>query len=67
MNPADFRKPVPRDGCSGRTLASGGSCTVGVRFKPETEGSMAARLWIPTSDVDEPLVKIRLTGIGLGP
>ena len=66
-SPSEFRKPLARDGCSGRTLASGQSCTVGVRFKPGAEGSMAAKLKIPTTDADEALVKIQLTGTGVGP
>jgi hypothetical protein len=64
-NPAEFRKLV--DGCSGRTLASGESCTVGVRFRPAVGGSLMSRLRIPTSDADEAMIKIELTGTGLVP
>lgn len=44
---ADFL--VPSDGCSGKRLASGQSCTVGVRARPRARGSRSATLWIASN------------------
>ncbi len=41
-NAADF--PINSDGCSGTTIAAGGSCTVAVVFNPTTAGARSAML-----------------------
>jgi urease beta subunit len=59
-----FRKPALTDLCSGRTLASTQSCTVGVRFRPGTPGATSAKLVIPSNDFNEDPLKVTLRGSG---
>ncbi len=54
------------DGCSGRTLANGQSCTVAVRFAPGTAGPMAARLRFSDDAPGSPR-EVALTGRALAP
>jgi len=56
-NTADFA--IVSNGCTGRSLASGASCSVGVRARPRARGSRNATLVITDNDqyggVSEPL------------
>jgi len=55
-----------QDGCSGVTLAAGGSCTVGVRFHPGRAGAYAARLEF-TDDAPGSPQPVALMGTGISP
>ena len=62
----DFSKGT--DNCSGKTLASGSSCTVDVKFEPTSAGEKKTILLIPSNDPDEPVLEVPLTGKGtVGP
>jgi len=57
---------VRSDGCSGKTLAPGASCTVEVGFQPRQEGVQSARLVIRTPSLGEnPTAALR--GAGAAP
>jgi hypothetical protein len=64
LNPDQFKIVVAANFCAGRTLAVGESCTVAVKFVPTTTGFQTARLRFPSSDADEAVVKVTLTGTG---
>jgi hypothetical protein len=64
-NAGQFRKPAPKDLCSGATLAPTETCTVNVRFKPDTGGTFTATLVIPSDDFNEPSIERTLIGTGL--
>jgi len=51
-NAPEFR--VTSDGCNGRNLAIGASCTIGVRFAPTALGARAATLSIPSNGAGAP-------------
>jgi hypothetical protein len=51
---------IALDGCSGQTLAPGGSCTLTVRFAPAGEGAFSDSFDIPSSDPDEGAVTYSL-------
>jgi alpha-tubulin suppressor-like RCC1 family protein len=55
---------VSDDGCSGRTVPSGGSCAVGVRFAPVAVGPAVATLRI-SSDTAAGATSVPLSGSGL--
>jgi TonB family protein len=57
---------VTSDGCSGKPLGTGESCTIGVTFNPGTEGVHSALLLVPTSSGARPL-ETMLTGIAAPP
>lgn len=50
--------------CSGATVASGGSCTVGVRFAPTATGNFADTLNVPSNDASDPSVAVAVSGSG---
>jgi uncharacterized repeat protein (TIGR01451 family) len=52
------------DTCSGQTLEPSTHCTVRVLFSPDSEGEKSALLSIPSSDPDNPLLEVLLTGRG---
>jgi acyl-homoserine lactone acylase PvdQ len=54
---------VASDGCSSRTLAAGGRCTIGVTFDPAAKGRATARLRI-VSDGSPAIAEIPLSGVG---
>jgi len=62
-NPADF---TTVDGCSGRTILAGSSCTVGVQFAPKARGSRTASLFFNDDAVDSPQI-VSLAGTAVGP
>lgn len=51
-NASEFR--VSSDGCNGRNLAIGASCTIGVRFAPSALGPRAATVSIPSNGAGAP-------------
>lgn len=55
---------VASDGCSGRKVAPGRDCRIGVRFAPAAPGRQAGRLTVGSDDPDEKLVAIALEGAG---
>jgi PKD repeat protein len=55
------------DGCSGQMLPPAGSCTVDVRFSPQSAGGKSANLSVPSSDPDTPTTVIALAGTGTTP
>jgi len=63
---ANFSKQ--NDLCSSKTIASGGSCTVDVKFSPMSLGYKSATLSIPSNDPDENPLNVPLSGTGdVGP
>lgn len=50
--------------CSGKTVASGGSCTVGVRFAPTATGNFTGTLNVPSNDADDPNIAVAVSGSG---
>jgi hypothetical protein len=63
-DPGQFGKPATKDACSGKTLGPTQACTIGVRFKPTSEGARSATLLIPSNDPDDDPVTVTLTGTG---
>lgn len=63
-NPSEFKKGATQDLCSGVTLVPTQTCTVGVKFKPTTTGSLSATLVIPSNDSNEASVTVALGGTG---
>lgn len=57
---------VTADGCSGTTVAPGGSCEIAVRFAPGWVGDKVARLELAANSSVAPLV-VPLTGRGTQP
>lgn len=53
---------VRTDGCSGRVLAPGTTCSVGVVFAPQAPGDQRGSLSIGSTDPDEPRVLVPLAG-----
>ena len=61
-NPGDFTKTA--DGCSGTTVAAGGTCSVSVSFAPTATGGRAASLSFTDSAGDSPQ-NVALSGTGV--
>ncbi len=61
-----FRKPEPRDSCSGRTLAAGETCTVFLRFRPMTGGEKNATLIVPSAARGQKPILVALSGTAVG-
>jgi hypothetical protein len=61
-NPTDFQ--VITDTCSGRSVAPGGSCAVGVRFNPTAGGARSAILKVIDNAANSPQA-LTMTGTGL--
>ncbi|GEM_PF-2328277 len=57
----DFSRWDPDDAC-GETLAPGQTCSVGIGFTRDDEGTSTATLTIATDDPDEPVVEVQITG-----
>ncbi|WP_025322790.1 choice-of-anchor D domain-containing protein [Deferrisoma camini] len=57
----DFSRWDPDDAC-GETLAPGETCSVGIGFSRDDEGTSTATLTIATDDPDEPVVEVQITG-----
>ena len=55
------------DGCSGTTLAAGGSCQVSSRFAPATEGALAGSLTAVSLTAGVSPVEVDLSGTGKAP
>jgi hypothetical protein len=66
LNPDQFVVVAASNLCAGRTLATGQSCTLVVRFKPTTPGLKTAKLRMPSNDPDEVSVKVMLSGTATG-
>ena len=60
---ADFAVDGSTDGCTGRVLAAGSSCTVRVTFSPSAVGDRAARLVVNHTGLNGP-TSVGLSGIG---
>jgi hypothetical protein len=58
---------VSRNGCSGRTLDVGASCTISFRFSPTKAGFFAAQASLPSSDVDSPVKALSFSGTAAAP
>ena len=56
---------IVSDGCSGRLLAGGESCFVGVRFTPSADGSRGATLTMSASELPGGRQQIALSGSGV--
>jgi uncharacterized repeat protein (TIGR01451 family) len=61
VNPGDFA--ISADGCSGKSVAAGGQCTVQVAFAPTATGARSASLRIVDDGSDGPRL-VSLTGVG---
>jgi Abnormal spindle-like microcephaly-assoc'd, ASPM-SPD-2-Hydin len=61
-NTTDFS--LAADGCTGRTLAPGASCTVTIAFTPTAIGERNGRLTVDSSDAVMH-APVRLTGVGV--
>ena len=57
---------ITNDGCTGQTIAPGGTCTVSVAFDPQSLGGRRATLSIPSNDPNSPDT-VTLTGTGTDP
>lgn len=57
---ADF--VMQSDYCSGQTLPPAASCSVSVKFSPQSAGSKTAALSIPSNDPDHPSLALPLSG-----
>jgi Ca2+-binding RTX toxin-like protein len=63
-NPGDFA--ISSNTCAGARVASGGTCTVGVKFTPAATGARGATVSIPSNAAGSPHV-VTLTGNGVTP
>jgi hypothetical protein len=61
-NPDQFKQVASLDLCSGVTLATTQTCTVGLKFKPTSAGAKNATLNIPSNDPVTGLVTVTLSG-----
>ena len=61
VNPGDFA--ISADGCSGKSVAAGGQCTVQVAFAPTATGARSASLRIVDDGSDGPRL-VSLAGVG---
>ncbi|ABQ27182.1 S8 family serine peptidase [Geotalea uraniireducens] len=57
---ADF--VMQSDYCSGQTLTPAASCSVSVKFSPQSAGFKTAALSIPSNDPDQPSLALPLSG-----
>ncbi len=64
LNPTEFLKSS--DGCTGKSLAVGTSCSILVKFKPAAGGLRTASLRVAANAADAPYVAV-LNGTGTGP
>ncbi len=64
LNSQDFA--VQTDGCSGKTLAAGGTCAVSITFKPSVAGSESGQLLIMSNANNSPAT-VSLAGTGVTP
>ncbi len=55
---------IIRDECSGRMLDTWEACEIWVVFEPSEGGVLEDTLYIPSSDPDNPIVKVNLMGVG---
>ena len=55
---------IVSDNCTDQTLAQSASCTITIRFSPETEDDFNSTFNIPSDDPDENPVTVALTGTG---
>ncbi len=55
---------IIRDECSGRMLYFGETCNIWVVFEPSEGGILEDVLYIPSSDPDNPIVRVNLIGVG---
>ncbi|MGV3661547.1 MAG: ELWxxDGT repeat protein, partial [Prosthecobacter sp.] len=62
---ADAASFILSSSLAGTQLLAGRSVTVGITFNPASTGARAASLQIISSDLDEPLFDIALTGTGI--
>jgi Protein of unknown function (DUF1566)/Putative Ig domain/Carboxypeptidase regulatory-like domain/Glucodextranase, domain B/Purple acid Phosphatase, N-terminal domain len=53
---------IVSDGCSGRALPGGGSCTVTVRFLSSSAGLSSGSFTIPSNDADTPNITVPMIG-----
>ena len=58
---------ISTDNCSGQILASGRSCTLAIRFSPDSYGSFNSNFNIPSNDPDRSLITVVLVGSGTKP
>ena len=56
---------ITADGCSGMSVAPAGTCTLTVRFAPNTAGSVSDSFDIPSNDAVTGTVTVSLNGTGL--
>ena len=63
VNTADF--DISHDGCSGRTIAPGDHCTVGVVFAPRALDARDALLIVPSNDPARGTLSLALRGTGI--
>ncbi len=55
---------IIRDECSGKMLYFGETCNIWVVFEPSEGGVLDDVLYIPSSDPDNPIVRVNLMGVG---
>jgi hypothetical protein len=53
--------------CSNQNVAPSESCSLSIRFAPQSLGAKTATLSIPSNDPDTPNVEVSLTGDGIAP
>jgi len=63
-NPLAAPFTITEDTCSGQTLAPNGSCFVGVRFKPSSQGSFTDSFDVPIN-TGTTVVTVKLSGEGV--
>lgn len=61
----NFSLEVNGCGSTTPTIVPGTSCTVLVRFNPQSEGQFSANLTIESNDPDTPIVIVVVTGKGV--
>ncbi|SPD76422.1 hypothetical protein PITCH_A920050 [uncultured Desulfobacterium sp.] len=57
---------LKKDGCSGKTLKSKGTCSIILLFAPSCPGTTTAAMRVPSSDPDTPEISVDLSGSGVG-
>lgn len=57
---------IGTDGCAGLTLAPGGTCQIGVTFKPLAAGAKTAFIHVPSSGPEAPESRFGITLSGTG-
>lgn len=68
LNPPPAPFTIVTDGCSGKSIASGSTCSIVARYTPTVPGvtDPAASFGIKSNDPDTPTLKVLLSGRGLG-